>query len=63
MSVQLSMIPLSIFGTVCIGFYAVISACENDKDTQSAWLTHNAGKVLVCTFAKITFWSRGETST
>ena len=61
-SMQLSTIPLSIIDTVPIVFSAVISACENAKDTQSSWLTDVAGKVLVCTFTKITSWRRGETS-
>jgi len=60
---QLAMLPLSTIGTVPIVFSAVISGCENAKYTQSSRLTAAGGKVLVCTFAKITFGRRGETST
>lgn len=57
------MIPISIIGPVPIVFCAIISVCENAKNTQSSWLTDVAGKVLLCTFTKITPRRRGETST
>lgn len=60
---QLSTIPLSIISTVPLVFSAVISARENAKATQSSRLTDVAGKVLVCTFTKMTSQRRGETST
>lgn len=55
--------PVSIIGPIPIVFCAIISDCENAKNTQSSWLTDVAGKVLLCTFTKTTPRRRGETST